>query len=947
MELPLISYWLPSGSAFSTKITGLWIRSDHNRDDTPHLLDVWLEKNARFYHSASVDIRMLPQEYEDNPTKHNWPVSRYKTLIRHKEDALSYAREQKIPFVWFLDTDAFITNENLLQDLMAENRTVIAPLLQSMSLYSNFWGEMDKLGCATARTCKTNNLMNFKDKYYVRSKNYMKIVERELIGIHPAALVHSAVLVDLRGRNSDWLTFRREILDPAQEKSLPLDDIIVFARSAQKAKIDQFITNRKIHGWMLASTGTVSMEQQELVNLKVDVTHKDQPLPESDVLRRLTRKPVKDSLGVDQVYLINLQRRRDRHDRMKYCFTELGVRYNYMPAVDGMKISAKMKESLGIRQLPEYRDPYRDRNLTLGEVGCFLSHYNIWQDILKQGYREAIIFEDDIHFVPYFRKRVMETVKAIRDQGHLELVYLGRKRLANASEPYLTGTDQLVQVDYSYWTLSYYINRRGAQKLIDGEPLSKIVPVDEYIPIMFDRKYFGHVKHHLEQLIRENNSDLSQLFYVDTAKTEAAPPHKQIYDSVKNSSLLDQNDSAVTPSGGNPGSRSCFNCLGDHHMSECTQPIDRRAIAENRRKLQPKQPCSNTRFFEDEERASRFTPGRWGRRLLEAIGVRRNELPPFVYRMRVLGYPPGWLQEAEVETSGLKIFDGHGNEVKKTRPIKTRKEKAAAEDGEVLSAGSDDLDSDEDDDNELRYDPTKLIEVPGFNMPLPSNCVDDHRRQGMPPLQPHQMKENALQSMKAKQEPQKKFMRRMNLLPPKNTASKLDSETGGSDEKSLLKRKLNLPLPKNETSGTASNGAGEGKAASETDKTDEAPATKKICKSIESDGIDEAGQTRDSQERPTEGADDNKEAKRDNNAMDDPTSSKSCVKLHRSLSLGSVPGTPIPASISRVVSLPDPQKWSIGVADHIPFENLPGATGTFEKMRGLLAKIKDLRNGDS
>lgn len=74
----------------------------------------------------------------------------------------------------------------------------------------------------------------------------MKIVERELIGIHPAALVHSAVLVDLRGRNSDWLTFRREILDPAQEKSLPLDDIIVFARSAQKAKIDQFITNRKV-----------------------------------------------------------------------------------------------------------------------------------------------------------------------------------------------------------------------------------------------------------------------------------------------------------------------------------------------------------------------------------------------------------------------------------------------------------------------------------------------------------------------------------------------------------------------------------------------------------------------------------------------------------------------------------------------------------------------------
>lgn len=76
-----------------------------------------------------------------------------------------------------------------------------------------------------------------------------------------------------------------------------------------------------------------------------------------------------------------------------------------MPAVDGKAISAEMRESLGIAQLPAYRDPLKDRNLTLGEVGCFLSHYNIWKDTLEQGYREAIIFEDDIHFEPYFRKR--------------------------------------------------------------------------------------------------------------------------------------------------------------------------------------------------------------------------------------------------------------------------------------------------------------------------------------------------------------------------------------------------------------------------------------------------------------------------------------------------------------------------------------------------------------
>lgn len=73
-------------------------------------------------------------------------MSRYRTLIEHKERALTYARTKGIKFIMFLDTDAFLTNPNLLHDLISENKTVVAPLLQSTSLYSNFWGDMDKKG---------------------------------------------------------------------------------------------------------------------------------------------------------------------------------------------------------------------------------------------------------------------------------------------------------------------------------------------------------------------------------------------------------------------------------------------------------------------------------------------------------------------------------------------------------------------------------------------------------------------------------------------------------------------------------------------------------------------------------------------------------------------------------------------------------------------------------
>lgn len=43
-------------------------------------------------------------------------------------------------------------------------------------------------------------------------------------------------------------------------------------------------------------------------------------------------------------------------------------------------------EALGIQMLPGYRDPYHGRPLTKGELGCFLSHYNIWKEVGLAGW---------------------------------------------------------------------------------------------------------------------------------------------------------------------------------------------------------------------------------------------------------------------------------------------------------------------------------------------------------------------------------------------------------------------------------------------------------------------------------------------------------------------------------------------------------------------------------
>jgi collagen beta-1,O-galactosyltransferase len=65
--------------------------------------------------------------------------------------------------------------------------------------------------------------------------------------------------------------------------------------------------------------------------------------------------------------------------------------------------------------------------------------------------------------------------------------YIGRKKLNYQEETWVEGSNILVNAQYSYWTLSYALSSSGASKLLQGNPIGKMVPVDEYIPIKFNR----------------------------------------------------------------------------------------------------------------------------------------------------------------------------------------------------------------------------------------------------------------------------------------------------------------------------------------------------------------------------------------------------------------------------------------------------------------------------
>ncbi|XP_054466807.1 zinc finger CCHC domain-containing protein 8 [Anoplopoma fimbria] len=166
----------------------------------------------------------------------------------------------------------------------------------------------------------------------------------------------------------------------------------------------------------------------------------------------------------------------------------------------------------------------------------------------------------------------------------------------------------------------------------------------------------------------------------------------------------------------------CFNCgVSGHQLRDCPKPKDMAAINERRKEFNQnsnQSMQSNQRYHADEveERFAKYKPGVMSEELLTALGLDDNTLPPLIYRMRQLGYPPGWLKEAEMENSGLTMYDGK-----------------APNDGNL---------TDNTNSQNISYDVSKLVEFPGFNVPASEQMKDEFMQYGSVPMQTNHLKQN-------------------------------------------------------------------------------------------------------------------------------------------------------------------------------------------------------------
>ncbi|KAJ6369739.1 hypothetical protein OIU76_028061 [Salix suchowensis] len=150
----------------------------------------------------------------------------------------------------------------------------------------------------------------------------------------------------------------------------------------------------------------------------------------------------------------------------------------------------------------------------------------------------------------------------------------------------------------------------------------------------------------------------------------------------------------------------CFNCGSyNHSLKECSKPRDNAAVNNARKQLKIKRNQNSssrnpTRYYQSSSggKYDGLKPGSLDTETQQLLGLGELDPPPWLNRMRELGYPPGYLDpDDEDQPSGITIFaDGDVEEEQ--------------EDGEIM-------------ETDHPEPPRKMsIEFPGINAPIPANA---------------------------------------------------------------------------------------------------------------------------------------------------------------------------------------------------------------------------------
>jgi GR25 family glycosyltransferase involved in LPS biosynthesis/glycosyltransferase involved in cell wall biosynthesis len=219
------------------------------------------------------------------------------------------------------------------------------------------------------------------------------------------------------------------------------------------------------------------------------------------------------------IKVINLERRFDRKQKMN---DQLGsIQPSWITAVNGNMLDPT----------PELRTLFRENDFgsRCGVIGCALSHYHLWQQLVADPVQDCyVVMEDDVTLCNQFKEK-LDTILCSKDKD-LDLVFLGYHMYSNQREKVKDVYDSVSESSTFHpfqqdlfvgGSFAYIIYKSGAKKCMDYIQLHgirhgidyvlKIIPglkVEEVRPFLAHSPWYEHASQPVDTDIQMNYTNL-------------------------------------------------------------------------------------------------------------------------------------------------------------------------------------------------------------------------------------------------------------------------------------------------------------------------------------------------------------------------------------------------------------------------------------------------------
>lgn len=140
-------------------------------------------------------------------------------------------------------------------------------------------------------------------------------------------------------------------------------------------------------------------------------------------MKILNHKSLNKIDKIDNIYVINLEKRKDRLDKFQKNTVNLPP-IKLFKAYDAKNFKIENKNIIHENEtILKYPLTKKFVGQKIGEVGCFLSHYSVWLKIAESE-KPSIIFEDDAQPHSEFVNKV-KLLLDIKQPDDLEILWLG------------------------------------------------------------------------------------------------------------------------------------------------------------------------------------------------------------------------------------------------------------------------------------------------------------------------------------------------------------------------------------------------------------------------------------------------------------------------------------------------------------------------------------------